>query len=707
MPLTPDAQKLALERARSSRAALKARYRERLGRLMEAVSPPLTTAELALGLGLEVSPTGASPVSRWLSEAQRLARSTPDHNTHALINALLDGELHLAVDRTWLPGKRRQVLVCHDKDLPWLASHLAVVNLAGRELGEVGSANTDWDDTALWDPFAEPEAPVLRVCAGTPRPLLGTDVFPLVLGTLRLCTAGRPERAEALALLRAAHEAGVSVFDTADTYGLDDPDRGYGERLCREAVPDALVETKVGLSRPQGRWVPAGRPEQLVAAAEASARRMGELPLLLLHAPEPSVPFTEQLGALAGLRERGVVGQLGLCNVSGDQLDAAREVFEVACVQVAASWFSQRALDDLGERCVAAGIPLMAHSPLGGHARRGRPRQEAELQGIASQLGVSPEQVALAWLLSLSDAVLPVVGTTRAASLADSLAAMALELSPSQLERLDRGPRRAVLDNTYPTRKSRRGVIEAAAEAGVPAEAVLLDVPRADALVNAAGRILDKLGALPEPGELSRLGRTDPNLLPPSAIYRWFERFEPPTTVEGFARVEVVPFVRRHPAEQKGRAVFLDLDGTVRGTHSGAPFPHDADDVRILDGRAEALEALSDAGWTLVGVTNQAGIARGQLTREAAERAVARTVDLLGVPLDVLLCPHGSEQGCWCRKPMPGLGVLHLRTHGLDPRRSHMVGDMDSDRGFAENLGLVFHDAEAFFGGTWQALLEG
>ncbi|MFN7147158.1 MAG: HAD-IIIA family hydrolase, partial [Myxococcota bacterium] len=275
------------------------------------------------------------------------------------------------------------------------------------------------------------------------------------------------------------------------------------------------------------------------------------------------------------------------------------------------------------------------------------------------------------------------------------------DLIPALEAHLAAGRTRVVLDNTYPTRVSRWPVIRAAHAAGVPVRAVHMDTPMRDALVNVVTRVLDRYDRLLGPDEMKALAKTDPNLPPPQALSRWAGCFEPPARDEGFAAVDVVPFQRRPwPGDPDARVLLLDVDGTLRRTKSGENYPRDPDDIEIVEGRTDVLRRFVDEGWTLYFVSNQSGIASEKVTDAAVRACFDRTIALLGLPVaDVAYCPHPAfPAGCFCRKPMPGLGILLARRHGFDPTRAVMVGDLDSDATFAEAIGARYVPAETFFG---------
>nr|WP_263430309.1 aldo/keto reductase [Nannocystis pusilla] len=272
-------------------------------------------------------------------------------------------------------------------------------------------------------------------------------------------------------------------------------------------------------------------------------------------------------------------------------------------------------------------------------------------------------------------------------------------LVPKLGELLAAGQRRVVLDNTYATRVSRYPVIRMAHAHGVPVRCRFLATPIDEAYANVVLRILERYGKLLGPDELKELAKDDPNLPPPAAMAKWAASFEAPHVDEGFGAVEEVPFVRRVDPQFTGKGLLLDVDGTLRKTKSGEIFPRSADDVELLPNRREVLQRWVDEGYKLFFVSNQSGVSSQTVTKEAVEAAFARTIALLDLPVtEVMYCPHPAfPAGCFCRKPLPGLGVSLVQRHGLAREAVIMVGDMDSDRDFARALGVKYADAHEFF----------
>jgi len=261
------------------------------------------------------------------------------------------------------------------------------------------------------------------------------------------------------------------------------------------------------------------------------------------------------------------------------------------------------------------------------------------------------------------------------------------------------GQKRVVLDNTYPTRISRASVVRIAHSVGIPVRCRFIETSIDDARTNIVHRILDRYDRLLGPAEMKELTKEDSNLPPPIALQRWQDSLEPPDWDEGFSAIDHIPFRRRVPHDHCQKGLLLDVDGTIRTTRSGEIYPRSADDVLVLPNRRETLLRWIDNGFKLFLVSNQSGVSSGKLSKSDAEGAFQRTVDLLGLPIiEVIYCPHPAfPVGCFCRKPLPGLGVYLIRKHKLDLQHLVMVGDMDSDAGFARSIGAKYFDANDFF----------
>jgi aryl-alcohol dehydrogenase-like predicted oxidoreductase/histidinol phosphatase-like enzyme/predicted kinase len=267
------------------------------------------------------------------------------------------------------------------------------------------------------------------------------------------------------------------------------------------------------------------------------------------------------------------------------------------------------------------------------------------------------------------------------------------------LDRLSgEGKRRIVMDNTYVSRRSRRPVLEKARTLGLSVRCVWLDTSIEDAQVNAVERMVARHGRLLGPEEIKRAARHDPGAFAPAVQFRMKRELEPPSVEEGFSRVEVVRFARRRDPSLTGRALFLWCEDVLVRSRSGRRAPVSPDDVEALPGRARVLRRHAEEGWRLLGLSWRPEIAEGALTRDEANAVHARMGDVLGVPLEVLYCPHpAGPPVCWCRKPLPGLGVVAVLRHRLDVGQSAYVGAGVQDAAFARRLGLAYRDATEFF----------
>ncbi|MFC8665747.1 aldo/keto reductase [Streptomyces sp. NPDC057199] len=261
------------------------------------------------------------------------------------------------------------------------------------------------------------------------------EVGRLGFGAMHLSTEPADARETAIAVARRAVELGVTLIDTAYMYG-----GGANEELLAEALyPYAdglLVTTKIGLERSEasGEWELDGRPEALRTQVDRALRRLRveRIELLQLHRIDPATPLADQVGALRDLRDEGKVGRIGLSEVTVDELDRARKVVDIASVQNRYNLLD-REHEPVLDACAAAGIAFLPWRTVAW----GTSGDRAEIAAIAAELDATPTQVALAWLLAHSPAILPIPGTARLSHLEENIAAAELRLSPGQRARLD------------------------------------------------------------------------------------------------------------------------------------------------------------------------------------------------------------------------------------------------------------------------------
>lgn len=277
----------------------------------------------------------------------------------------------------------------------------------------------------------------------TPRRLGvdGPDVSPIGLGAMLLSIAGRPPEAQAIRVVHAALDAGLTFIDTADAYCLDENDFNHNERLLAKALAQkssavVTVATKCACRRGGGAWTVDARPEYLTEAAHASLRALGvsTLDLLQLHAPDSRVPFDESVGALAELRRQGKVRHVGLSNVSVQEIAQARRIVPIASVQNRYNLMSRLPeRDGVLDYCTRNGIAFIAYSPFGGSRLAPTLGTLGRLSGLAKRRRVSPYRLAIAWLLAKSPVVIPIPGARRPESIVDTARAVNVELSEADL----------------------------------------------------------------------------------------------------------------------------------------------------------------------------------------------------------------------------------------------------------------------------------
>lgn len=274
---------------------------------------------------------------------------------------------------------------------------------------------------------------------------------------------GPAEDAESIRTLHGALELGVNFFDTADMYGS-----GRNEELLAKAFQgrwdELVLATKFGILRGEGGSLAGvcGRPDYVRQACDASLQRLGvdTIDLYYQHRVDPEVPIEDTVGAMADLVKAGKVRFLGLSEADAGQIRRAHAEHPITALQTEYSLWSRDAEGDILDTCRELGIGFVAYSPLGrgfltgaipdrealdpGDYRLHSPRFQAEaleqnrtfvglVEDIAAAKGITPAQVALAWVLHQGDDIFPIPGTRKLGRLRENLAAMAVEFSAAEL----------------------------------------------------------------------------------------------------------------------------------------------------------------------------------------------------------------------------------------------------------------------------------
>lgn len=244
---------------------------------------------------------------------------------------------------------------------------------------------------------------------------------------------GPPEnRAAALQTLRRAVELGVNLIDTADSYGPNVSEELIAEALSPYA-PGLVIATKGGWERVgPGQWTHNASPRHLQLAVEGSLKRLrlDRIDVYQLHIPDPAVSFDASIETLARLREQGKIRHVGLSNVTLEHVERARKLVPIVLVQNRYS-FADREWDYLLDHCEKHRIAFLPWAPLGQNREA-----NSALEAAARELGVTPLQVALAWLLRRSPVTVPIPGTSSVSHLEENIAAAGLKLPDSVFGKL-------------------------------------------------------------------------------------------------------------------------------------------------------------------------------------------------------------------------------------------------------------------------------
>jgi aryl-alcohol dehydrogenase-like predicted oxidoreductase len=312
-----------------------------------------------------------------------------------------------------------------------------------------------------------------RMSTTLPRRTLGRaqplEVSAIGLGCMGMSDFyGPADEAQSLAVLNHALDIGINFLDTADMYGV-----GANERLLAQVLrtrrQDVVLATKFGNVRaPDGQFLGInGRPEYVKSACDASLQRLGvdHIDLYYQHRVDRSVPIEETVGAMAELVKAGKVRHLGLSEAGAQTLRRAAKVHPITALQSEYSLWSRDVETEVLPTCRELGIGFVAYSPLGrgfltgairsadtlapDDWRRQNPRFQGDnlaanlklvdaVKSLAQERGGTPAQLALAWLLSRGDDIVPIPGTRRVERLNENAGAASMALSPLELERIDR-----------------------------------------------------------------------------------------------------------------------------------------------------------------------------------------------------------------------------------------------------------------------------
>jgi aryl-alcohol dehydrogenase-like predicted oxidoreductase len=291
----------------------------------------------------------------------------------------------------------------------------------------------------------------------------GLEVSAIGFGGMPLSVAGdRPGEVDGIAVIHHAIDSGITFLDTADVYCKDSSEINHNERLFGKALKQLppsqrhaiVVATKGGMTRAGTDWARDGSAKHLRAACDASLKALGvdRIDLYQYHRIDARVPIAESIGIFKELKDQGKIAHVGVSNFGVDELELALKIVPIVSVQ---NEYSPRhrqperptseadpkldpntagSLQHTQEKGIAF-IPWSPIGGMGGAAKLGSTQQE--IQAIASAHGVSPQQVALAWMLSKGPMIIPIPGSTKKKNIEDCAKAADLRLSVEEIQRID------------------------------------------------------------------------------------------------------------------------------------------------------------------------------------------------------------------------------------------------------------------------------
>lgn len=565
------------------------------------------------------------------------------------------------------------------------------------------------------------------------------------LGCMRLWSAadGIPDDSPEATVV-AALDAGIEVFDTARTYDGPGHEHGANERelstLLRAHGDRRVIRliTKGGMRREGTAWIPDGRARTLLSDCEASLVTLDGLPisLYLLHAPDPSTPWATSLRALVRLLDDGLVSRVGLSNVSRGQLEEALGIVPVSAVEISLNPFDDSRLrDGTIALCAEHGITVIAHSPLGGPRRAPSVSRNPTLRSLAEPRAVTPHQMALAWLLDLSENIVAIPGARRPATARSAAAAATLHLDDEERDALRTafGGPRAVHRQPLTTRSAGDVVL-------------VMGIPGAGKSRLAAGfvdRGYDRLNRDLRSGSMRELCAALDDALAGGARTvvldnTWLTRAIRSRAIEiaachGVAircvwleisladaqrnvveRVVELRDTLPSPEEVRqfnGRDGLLSPTAQMRALRELEP-PAAGEGFTSIERvpfvRAPAPSGGSAAVFIAASAAVHSGLAEALHAEDAhtprlvfdwqpdgdstlLERAAATVRGWSRATVDASLCAHpAGPPVCWCRPHLLGL-VLHFARHrGVDAASSVLIGTSSTHRSMAATLGCRY-----------------
>ncbi len=578
----------------------------------------------------------------------------------------------------------------------------------------------------------------------SPPAWLDSDELRIGLGCMRFSTGEGRDEQLAEQTIAAAVAEGITVFDTAHAYGQDETELGHNERLVASAIKHAgaasaaRIITKGGMTRTGGAWLPDGRAKTILRDCEASLAALDGLPIdtFLIHAPDPRTPWRTSVRALARVADERLAKHVGLSNVNRTQLDEALEIAPIAAVEIALSLLDDRSVrGGVVERCAELGIAVIAHSPLGGPRRANTLTRREVLRRAAAEHGASPAEVALAWLLEFSAAIVAIPGARHPHTAHSAARAARLHLGAREASALSEafgwvgGP-------AEPRPKPRTSTdivivmgIPGAGKTRVAESYVsrgylrLNRDERGGGLTELAGALDQALptathGVVLDNTYLTRASRS--HVLETARRYGAAVRCIWLNTPLSEAQCNMVQRILEVfdelPTPEQLRARARELPGLLAPTRQmralrelePPSIEEGFSDVQVVEferarssvggaGVIIAAGALGAAGWErALDATDPHSPHllfdwRPDGDVNTLEALVARLAAAIPGPVESSVCPHPAGPPiCWCRPPLPGLPLAFARSHELDPGRCAVIGTSSAHRTLANALGARF-----------------
>jgi aryl-alcohol dehydrogenase-like predicted oxidoreductase/adenylate kinase family enzyme len=574
------------------------------------------------------------------------------------------------------------------------------------------------------------------------------------LGCMRLSTARDRDDQRAVAVIRAALDAGITLLDTADSYAHDESDRGHNERLIARAIAEwggdrskITVATKGGLRRPGSEWVPDGRAKHLREACDASRRALGQdtIDLYQLHVVDPKTPLATSVRSLAKLKDDGWVRDVGLCNVTVTQIKEAQTIVPISAVQVSLGPLNDENLrNGVAEYCRENNIRLIAYRPLGGDRRKSLSR-DVVLRTVADRHNATPEEIALAWLLTFGDGVIPLPGATRVESVTSIARAAHIHLTDDDRAALDarfsgrllRIPR----DQRRPASPNDGDVIIVMGMpgAGKTTLARELEAEGYERLNRdeTGGTLADLVPQLDEVLKTGKrrvvLDNTYPSRASRNEVIEtawrhgvrvrciWLQTALGDAQINAIRRMVEVHGSLPTPEEIRARGKrdtrYLLPDSQFRyertleepTTEEGFEtvecrtlLPRrsfgdnralilDLDQLTAETGKSlveTTITRYRNEGWLVFVHVWRPQVARGATSVAAVEQEFATVLEALGGEVDWAYCPHDAGPPvCWCRKPIPGQLIEFAVRRNVSLDQSIVIGTSAAERTMAERVG--------------------